>query len=77
MATLRQNVIRTINDLDDIKSAIQEKGVTVGRASVDKYGDKIRSIKTNADSFEIIELTFELLDLTINYEIIPKVEVKL
>ena len=44
--TLSENITRTINDFDDIKAAIIEKGVSVPASMpTNKYGNKIRQIE--------------------------------
>lgn len=58
MATLSQNVRRTILNFDDIKSAIEEKGVDVPEGtSTDLYGDKVREIEKGIIPSGTLEIT--------------------
>ena len=51
MATLSQNITQAISDFDDIKTAIQTKGVTVASGTpTSDYADLISSIPTGDDS---------------------------
>ena len=48
MGTVAQKLQAIINSKADIKSAIESKGVPVGNAPLDEYGDKIRRIASTA-----------------------------
>lgn len=58
MSTLNENIQQAINDFDDIKEAIIEKGVDVPAGTpTSKYGDKIREIETGITPTGTIEIT--------------------
>ena len=51
MATLQQNINQAINDFNDIKQAIIEKGVGVPNGTpTSQYGESIRAISTGVDT---------------------------
>ena len=51
MSSLSQNIGQAINDFDNIKSAIESKGVDVGNAKTSEYANKISQIKTGQEIF--------------------------
>lgn len=46
MADIVTNINRAISDFDSIKSAIEDKGVTVGNVPTSQYADKITEIQS-------------------------------
>lgn len=46
MADIVTNINRAISDFDSIKSAIEDKGVTVGNVPTSQYADKISEIQS-------------------------------
>lgn len=57
MASLEDNINQAISDFDDIKAAIEEKGVAVEQGTdTSEYGDKIRSISGGGSG--IVEQTY-------------------
>ncbi|MDO5131280.1 MAG: leucine-rich repeat domain-containing protein [Prevotellaceae bacterium] len=46
MANLAENINRAISDFDNIKMAIENKGVDVGNAPTSEYADKISQIES-------------------------------
>lgn len=51
MADLVTNINRAIADFDSIKSAIEDKGVTVGNAPTSKYADRIAKIQSSETQY--------------------------
>lgn len=56
MATISENLQTIINIKADIKTAIENKGVTVGDASFSEYAGKIDSIEAGGSGSDIITL---------------------
>lgn len=50
MASLKENIARAIADFDGIKTAIEEKGVTVGNIPTSQYADKIGQISSGGET---------------------------
>lgn len=49
MSSLSQNINQAINDFDSIKTAIEDKGVTVGNVPTSEYAGKIGEIQTGQE----------------------------
>ena len=49
MSSLSQNIGQAISDFDNIKQAIEDKGVTVGNAKTSEYAGKIGEIQTGQE----------------------------
>lgn len=47
MANLVENICRAIADFDNIKTAIEDKGVNVGNAPTSEYGNRIAEIQSS------------------------------
>ncbi|MDO5125232.1 MAG: hypothetical protein Q4D35_02510 [Ruminococcus sp.] len=52
--TLTENINRAIIDFDNIKTAIEDKGVTVGDVPTSDYAEKIGEIQADSDPYEIL-----------------------
>lgn len=50
MASLKENIAQAIADFDSIKTAIEEKGVTVGNVPTSQYADKIGQISSGGET---------------------------
>lgn len=53
MSTIAEELTRIQAAKADIKTAIEEKGVTVGTDKIDTYADKIRMITGGGESQEL------------------------
>ena len=49
MSSLAENITQAINDFDNIKQAIEDKGVTVGNAKTSEYAGKIGQIQVGQE----------------------------
>lgn len=49
MLDIRDDLIRAVNDFDNIKSAIESKGVTVNNSATSEYGNLIKQIETGSE----------------------------
>ena len=64
MATIAENLQTIIDIKADIKTAIENKGVTVGDAGFGEYASKIDSIKTEGFDFEQIGYNQEAINFS-------------
>ena len=64
--SLAENIVQAISDFDNIKQAIEDKGVTVGNVPTSDYAEKISQIKTGDD-----ELARGLIERTVTELVIP------
>ena len=60
MPTLEENIKQAIDDFDDIKAAIEEKGVEVPNGTdTSEYGNKIRSIQGDGSGNDILVVQYD------------------
>lgn len=65
MADISTNINRAIADFDSIRTAIENKGVTVGNVPTNTYADKISEIGGGGDRHYILKNFNEISDITV------------
>lgn len=69
MADISTNINRAIADFDSIRTAIENKGVTVGNSPTSRYADKIRDIG-GQDNKKILVRNAQSVDATLTMGIL-------